>query len=79
MEALQRRAQGQGVGPVSEVNPPTMPGPGTMPTPPATMPTGSPTAPQTGAGGVSGAIPGKDVNDAKIIEALISYLRKKVL
>lgn len=75
---------GQNVGPITQVNPPTASGPATAVTPPANMGgarmSPSPqTTSQAGAGGVPGAVPGKDANDAMIIQALIAYLRKKVL
>lgn len=87
-EAMMRRAQGQTQGRLTDVNPPTVPGPATMPTPSLGMGgTGmppSPTATPQGVpggvpDGVSGAVPGKDSNDAMIIEGLLTYLRKKVL
>lgn len=88
---MRRRAYGGNVSPtITQVNPATRQPPATIPTPPVT-PQGvsfggrmGPTAPVArGAVGTPTPLGGgggmKDQTDARIVEALISYLRRKVL
>ena len=76
-EALARRGMGQNVGPASQVNPPTAPTPATIPTPSASMQGAGMATPQGDAGGAIGAGSLKDINDSKIIDALITYIKRK--
>ena len=88
---MQRRATGENVSPtLTQVNPAMRQAPATITTPPVTPQgagfprgMGGTTAPvarttQTAQLGASGAGI-KDQTDARIVEALISYLRRKVL
>ena len=78
LEAMNRRGRGMNVGPVAQTNPLGVPA--TIPTPPVTAQgAGLPQASPMLSASATASNPAKDQTDARIIEALISYLRRKVL